>query len=84
MEYALKKRWMDNHKQEERANQRTKNMLLDDLKSRTADEAEADDLGMKRILEGLGIEEFTDEEIEQFGEGWMELWNRRNGSGGCL
>ena len=84
MEYALKKSWLDHVKQGERANQRTKNLLLDDLESRTAEEVEADDLGMKRILDDLGIKEFTDEEIEDFGEGWMEMWNRKNGSSGGL
>lgn len=84
MEYSSKRSWLAHAKQEERANQRTKNSLLDDLQNRTAEEAEADDIGMKRILDNLGIKEFTDEEIEEFGEGWMEMWNRKNGSGGGL
>jgi len=75
---------LDNVIQEERANQRTKNSLLDELKSRTAEEVEADDLGMKRILDDLGIKEFTDDEVEEFGEGWMEMWTRKNGSSGGL
>jgi hypothetical protein len=73
MEYAMKKSWLENEKLEKKANQRTKNMLIEDLESRTAEEVEADDLGMKRILDNLGIEEFTDEEIEDLGEGWMEF-----------
>jgi hypothetical protein len=79
----MKHVWLDFQRENERGDQRTKDMLFDGLNTRTAEEVEEDDRGMKNILDELGIEEFTDDEFED-GIGWMDMWDRKHGSAGTL
>lgn len=82
MEYRLKHAWEIEKETEKIENQCSNNVVLDELASRTLEEKEekeANDFGMKRILDDLGIEESADDEMGEFAESWMETWNRLKG-----
>lgn len=83
LEYEMRQIWLDFQRENERGDQRTKDMLFDDLETRTAEEIEEDDRAMKRILDEMGIEEVTNHEFED-GIGWMDMWERKHGSAGSL
>jgi len=83
LEYEIKNIWVESQRIDERAGRATTDMLFEALEARTAEEVEEDNRGLKSLLEELGIEEFRDDE---FGDsiGWMDDWQRKNGSAGSL